>query len=313
MATTNSQQLAKRGPVEKMESFLLQRINRIQDILPAHIPARNVISAVITEMQRTPKLQQCTPASLVSAVFEIAQAGLVVSRVEGLAYILPFKNKAGQYIATPVIGYKGYIRLAYQGGFVKILYAEMVYEEDVRKGLFNVQYGSGKNIYHMPDVFEPRGKPVGAYAFVQLHDGGSDFVFMTKREIELIKKRSPGASKKDSPWNHPDDFKWMWKKTVLNQLNKTLPLGSTILRYIGIEERAEAGIDYDPTIPEGIIDEGEIIDLGSARDALENGAERAEDEKSLPPKGGDGGESQKIESRTNKAKKVEIERSQLAF
>src|SRR5688500_12783632 len=57
---------------------------------PKGIPASYMMRVVLTAVQRTPALLECTPVSLLGAVFQAAQLGLVPDGVLGQAYLVPY-------------------------------------------------------------------------------------------------------------------------------------------------------------------------------------------------------------------------------
>lgn len=73
---------------------------------------------LLIEISSTNGLMDCTPKSIVSSAISLLELNLSLSKMIGQAYVLPFKNK-GVSIATPIIGYKGWIALANREG-VKI-------------------------------------------------------------------------------------------------------------------------------------------------------------------------------------------------
>jgi len=93
--------------------------------LPKHMTPDKMARVVITAITRTPKLLDCTPQSIMRAVIEASQLGLMPDGVLGHGYILPYKKTA---VFIP--GYKGLLDLARRSGELSWVQAHVVYEND---------------------------------------------------------------------------------------------------------------------------------------------------------------------------------------
>jgi len=88
--------------------------------------ARRFVAAITSAVAVSPALQECTPATILSAALLGESLNLSPSPQLGRYYLVPFKSKAkydnGQLIepactkATFVLGYKGYLELALRSG-----------------------------------------------------------------------------------------------------------------------------------------------------------------------------------------------------
>src|SRR6202012_329042 len=94
-----------------------------------------------TAIQRGSKLNECTPLSLLSCVVECGQLGLEPDGVLGEIYLVPFKG-----VATIIVGYKGFMKLAYQTGTIYSVTTHIVRPKDE----FDVIYGTEENLHHIP-------------------------------------------------------------------------------------------------------------------------------------------------------------------
>ena len=77
--------------------------------------ALKFLSGVVADVQRTPKLLECTPATLINSYIVMAQLEFMPSDVSGEAYVLPYKNQ-GVMEAQFQLGYKGLVTLFYRAG-----------------------------------------------------------------------------------------------------------------------------------------------------------------------------------------------------
>ena len=78
------------------------------------------ISSIVSAVQTTPALQECTNPSILSAALLGEALKLSPSPQLGQFYMVPFDNKKkGVKEAQFQLGYKGYIQLAERSGYYK--------------------------------------------------------------------------------------------------------------------------------------------------------------------------------------------------
>lgn len=174
--------------------------------LPQHMDADRMVRIATTALGKTPKLAQCSQASLIECMLDCSALGI---EPDGrLAHLIPYGDKC-----TLIVDYKGLIQLAKRSGEVKIFRAEVVKEEDV----FGWQTGV---VSHSVDFKKPRGKAIIYYSTVLTKDDDLDYEVMTRGEVEEIRERS--KAKDVGPWR--TDFDEMAKKTVIRRHAKRLTL-----------------------------------------------------------------------------------------
>lgn len=188
--------------------------------LPKDIDGDRLFLGLVTLVQKRPDIAECDPKSIIIAGYEAAEIGINLNPALGLGYVVPYKG-----IAVFMLGYRGMQQMAYAGGAVKQIFAEVVHEADhFRRVLAPV-----RTLEHIPANGD-RGKPIGAYAFVELRDNGIDFEYMTEEQIMRHRKHS----------KNPDSMMWTtfkeegWRKTPIRVLFKRLPLTS-----VGMEKFVE--------------------------------------------------------------------------
>jgi len=219
-----------RGVLEKMKP-------QIQLALPRHVSPDRMLRIVLTTVQRTPKLLECTRESLLGCIVQCAQLGLEPDGLLGHAYLIPFfNNRQNQHECQLIVGYKGLLKLARQSGEIASISARVVHEKDV----FEFEYGLEEKLRHIPSMDEDPGPLLYAYAIFRLKDGATHFDVMSFREIEAIRKRSKSGN--NGPW--VTDFEEMAKKTVLRRASKMSPasIEDRMARAIALDEKADAGI-----------------------------------------------------------------------
>lgn len=220
--------------------------------LPKHFETERFVRIAITEMRRTPELQECTLQSVLGAFMQAAQLGLEPGLL-GQCYLIPFRNrKTGQKECQFVIGYKGMIDLARRSGNIESIYAQVVKENDE----FEYQYGLDPDLKHKP-AMKDRGKTIGAYAVAKFKDGGYQFEFMSVDEIE--KRRERSAAKNSGPW--VTDYDEMCMKTVIRHMFKYLPISIEIMRQVvSADESIKTEVKPDMTeVPNIFETEYEVI------------------------------------------------------
>ncbi len=201
-----------------------------------------ITQIVCNAMSRNPTLLKCTPPSLLKAVMDIVQLGLEPGGPLGHAYLVPFKNsKLGVTEATPIIGYKGYIDLAYRSGnFSGPPHAEIVRANDE----FEANYGEIPK--HRVNFFQneaERGEVIGAYCVARFTAGGNHAEFMSLEDMEKIRQRSRG--KNQDPWKiHTLQ---MYRKTTIRRAKNYWPTSTQLAMAAGLEESIEAGHERDPS------------------------------------------------------------------
>lgn len=218
---------------------------QIQNFFGDEKRALEFLSNVVASVQRTPKLMECTPESLINSFITMASLKLMPSGVSGEAYVLPYKNK-GVMQAQFQLGYQGLVTLFYRAG-VRSIVAEIVYEND------KFEYTNGE-VKHSPDVFaDDRGKPKGAYVLVELQAGGKVTKVMSAKQILEIAKKFSKSFSTFGPWSEGQDPElWMWKKTVLKQAAKLVPKNETIFKAIAEDNKDSVIADrMDKAIEDG--------------------------------------------------------------
>lgn len=212
--------------------LLEQMKGEIARCLPKHLTPERMTRIAMTELRKTPKLQECDPMSFIAAIMQASQLGLEPG-ILGSCYLIPFWNsKLGKFECTFMPGYRGFLDLARRSGQIKSLVARAVYANDE----FHYEYGLEEKITHMPNMNEP-GELVAVYAVALLKDGGHQFEVMSKREIDKIREKSQG--KNSGPWN--EYFDEMARKTVVRKLFKWLPCSVEMQKVVSLDEMQEQG------------------------------------------------------------------------
>lgn len=209
---TESREVAKEAP--KTFADLIKSDgykDQIQKALANGIKADHMIRCVLTAINRTPKLLQCTKESLWLAVLNCSALGLVPDPL-GRAYMVPFGTEC-----TLIVGYRGLIDLAYRSGQIDSIQVHSVHEGDT----FAYSYGTKPSIEHTPG--KKRGPLTYVYSIVHLKGAAMpSFDVMDRSDVDAIRARSRASG--SGPW--VTDYNEMAKKTVLRRHFKILPMAT---------------------------------------------------------------------------------------
>lgn len=174
--------------------------------------AQGFISSVLQISNNNKLLASADPKTILNAAVTAAALDLPINQNLGYAWIVPYKGQA-QF----QMGWKGYVQLALRTGQYTNINVIEVYAN---------QFKSFNTLTEELDAdfsIEPEGEPIGYVCFFKLINGFSKTVFWSKEKvINHAKKYSQSYGKgKMSPWNDPDQFPEMAKKTVLkNTISK---------------------------------------------------------------------------------------------
>ena len=192
------------------------------------------ISSIVSAVQTTPALQECTNPSILSAALLGEALNLSPSPQLGQYYLVPFNNrKKGCKEAQFQLGYKGYIQLAIRSGYYKKLNVLPIKEgellcynpldEEIEVNLID------------DDLIREETPTVGYYAMFEYENGFRKTMYWTKRkmmahadkysaafhaaDMERIEK---GEIPEKDMWKYSSfwykDFDGMAMKTMLRQL-----------------------------------------------------------------------------------------------
>lgn len=196
-------------------------ITAISEVLPKHMTGDRQARLLCAIINKTPKLANCTWASLAQCMIDCSAMGLEPDGRR--AHLIPYGNTC-----TLIIDYKGLVELIYRSGAVDFIDAFCVYKNELivdpvlGRPRFDVEYGANPDIFHKPLLDSAaRGDFVGAYCVAHIKNiTKPKFVWMTKGEIDAIRKRSKASG--SGPW--VTDYEEMAKKTTIRRISKTLPL-----------------------------------------------------------------------------------------
>lgn len=148
---------------------------------------------VINACDRTPKLLQCTPRSVLGAVMLSQAFQLEPNTPQQLAFLIPYNRNikvGGQWQTITEcqfqIGARGFRLLAHRSGRFSRIVARTV-----RKGdLFEYMEGSDTFLKYQMALEKPRGDVIAAFSYAVWKEGGEEALVLPLSEIEKIRSKS---------------------------------------------------------------------------------------------------------------------------
>ena len=188
---------------------------RFEAVLGGIMPVDRLTQTAIICVERNPKLLECNRQTLFNACLTFATLGLEIDGATGQGFIIPFGSTA-----QPVIGYKGYATLAARAGYT--ITGDVIREGDD----YDYQLGTDAFIHHKPKLGGGTDRRIiAAYATATSKDRPPIIELLDIDDLLAVKAKSPGAKKKDSPWNDPRvGFPAMCAKTAKRRLARHMPL-----------------------------------------------------------------------------------------
>ncbi len=245
MAVSNS--LAKRPTKTSLTAYLTQDAvkNQINNVVGGKNGTR-FISSIVSAVQATPALQECSNSSILSAALLGEALNLSPSPQLGQVYLVPYDNKnKGVKEAQFQLGYKGYIQLAIRSGQYKKLNVLAIKEgELIRFDPLNEEI----EVNLMLDEWKRENTPtIGYYAMFEYTNGFKKAMYWSREKmlahadkyskafhVDAVVSRNPkfsrvsyedflaGKYQEEDSWKYSSfwykDFDGMAYKTMLRQL-----------------------------------------------------------------------------------------------
>lgn len=225
------------------------QVDKYVGILPGHIKIDDFRNAFLTAVQRNPRLLEADRKSLWLALQGAAGMGLKPDGREGALVIFnDDENSSGGKVRAvqwmPMV--RGLVQLVRNTGQISSLRASLVYQgED-----FEVIDSDGRLTYRHKRSVDPTfddtpDRIIGAYAVANYRDGGYEFAFFSRAQID--RRRAVSRAKK-GPWGPWYDE--MARKTVLRHLIKTLPQSRELDTIEdALDQELGTTIDHEPEPP----------------------------------------------------------------
>jgi len=207
--------------------------SRIHAVLPTHMSPDRMIKIALVAACKNPKILNCTPQSMLTALMNASELGLEPFTGLNQAYIITYGTEA-----TFMPSARGLCDLARRSGEISSIYCHVVYDRDV----FECELGLTPKLKHIPCYDgKPRGNVILVYAVAQFKTGETQYEVMTKHELDKV--RASSKSGNSGPW-----VTWteeMYRKSCLKRLCKYLPMSVNLAKAITLDNSAENDDTFD--------------------------------------------------------------------
>lgn len=250
MSNNEKKQEQKLTPVDakflELSSIMERRKSRFEDLLPPWMPPERFVAGAKMAVSLQPDLLQCTPESLLLALFKAARAGIDVSGgFLGHGALVKYGNEC-QFIPM----YRGLVALAVVTGVVQDMTPILIHEKDH----FVPHEGNRGEIEHVPYIIrkrgDSRGEVIGAYTRVLLPSGTK--IIKGLLYLDDIDRVESNVKAKNSPWNGPHRVEQIKKTTIKNAWKTLGTPSSDQAQYMAAALQAD-------TEAEGYDVDGEVV------------------------------------------------------
>lgn len=294
----NQTALAKQDPKKQKINQLAALIESKKDafalVAGKHFNPDRLIKLAHGVLARTPKIGDCTPASILVTLMRCAELELEPDSAlpQRRMWLVPrWNRKLNANECTGIIDYRAQIQKARETGLVKSIVASAVCKRDRFDLHYDTEGISITKFEFEPDIFGDRGERIGYFAAARMEGGEVQIACMSRAEAEAFRDKygpKDRSGKLAGPWIGGDDqFDEMAMKTCLRKLWKLLPAGKS-------EEARELQANL---AAEGDIEEGRRsvqstapIDLGLGLPGDEQGETTADQVERALVAGAGGGE-----------------------
>ncbi len=284
MAVAN--RLAPRTQKTGLTAYLTQ--DAVKDQINKVVGGQNgtrFISSIVSAVQATPALQECTNSSILSAALLGESLNLSPSPQLGQYYMVPYDNRSkGAKEAQFQLGYKGYIQLATRSSQYKKLNVLSIKEgELIRFDPLNEEI----EVNLIQDDEQREAAPtIGYYAMFEYTNGFRKAMYWSRAKMEAhAKKYSPGYKRdleKGTSWTFwAKDFDAMAYKTMLRQLISKWGIMSIDLQDAIDSDmaviREDGSRDYVETVQPDAVEEAAVPQEESAAVQEDDAAQETND------------------------------------
>jgi recombination protein RecT len=261
--------------------------DRIRQGLPRHLNPDAMLRTFVQATTRQPDLLKVDMRQAIGGFLTLSQLGLQPNNALGEAYMIPFAKKKWNaatktrdvvgYDFNIVVGYKGYLTLAYRSGLVGSVHADVVWPGDE----FEYVYGSKQDLMHRPTgKHGDTATPNYAYAVAHLKgEGVSIPPFRVVPWADVLRTRNSSQGYQSALYAKEEAEKKNWKlpasyteapwvkhiipmaiKTAWLRLSNWVPKSLEMAGAAQLDEAADRGarVDFSGALDGGSIVEGTI-------------------------------------------------------
>jgi recombination protein RecT len=246
-ATTTNGKPAVARPIDKLKNILAAESvqEQFKSVLAENAGA--FVASIIDLYNTDRTLQMCDAKNVVMEALKAASLKLPINKQLGFSWIVPYKNKQGQYIPTFQLGYKGYIQLCMRTGAYRYINADVVYEGEL------VKHDKLTGEIEIDPEKRTGDKKVGYFAFIETLNGFRKTLYMSVEEVtKHAQQYSKSYGGKNSVW--ATDFDAMALKTCLRLLLSKYGVMSVEMQRAYIDDSGDTTSFADRAIEDGTIE-----------------------------------------------------------
>jgi recombination protein RecT len=222
-----SQQVAQ-NTQPKMKDLVQAQSSAIKTQLAGAMNSEAFVRAALSTISNSPDLQNATPQSVLGGIMLAAQLKLEIGPALGHFYLTPRKDRGSQ-ICLPIIGYQGYIELAYRSGRIEKIETFLVRDGD--KFDHGANSERGRFFDWNPADYEETREWTGVVAMAKIKGAGTVWAYLPRDKVEA-RRPSYWTS---TPWKtSPEE---MARKTGIRALAPYLPKSTELGRAIEADEQ----------------------------------------------------------------------------
>lgn len=234
---TRAAQQQQRNDRPTVRSLIQAQAPAIEKQLAGAINSGAFIRAALSVVMSNRDLQEAEPTTLLGAIMLAAQLRLEIGGGLGQFYLTPRRDH-GQKVCVPIIGYQGYIELAYRSGRVDKVESLVVRQGD--QFTYGANSERGRFFDWQPAAGGESREPLGVVAMAKIRGAEVNlWEFLTAEEVEA---RRPSNWQR-TPWaTNPTP---MWRKTGVRGLAPYLPKSTDLGRALEADEQRVTHVGGD--------------------------------------------------------------------
>lgn len=256
---TTTEMTRQLSPFDKNVARFKRVIEKVQPSLAALNPdddgalAQRIAKLAFGHLtgKNADRIANCTPRSVALALMACGELGLEPGAERGLAYLVPYGREL-----KLMIGYKGYLELAYRSARVKRINATVIYGAELAGNLVQIQI-EPPDVQHAwaPGIERNEDDLVACYAVVELRGGGVITKILERPEVEKRRANNARWQKPDSPWQTEPES--MWRKTAVRALlaSGLVPLSNQMEKALQIDGGLSSDVEEMDGQEAGVVDE----------------------------------------------------------
>jgi phage RecT family recombinase len=209
-------------------------VKKLEQYFPPLSSGAQLMAAILSEANKK-TLAGCTRDSVVKSAFNAAVLGLPPGDFLGMIHFVPFKDRRRNIeICTVVVGYKGWLELAYSADFLSDCHTDVAL---IGEEFDRWTDEAGPHFRHTPDnEHEDRctwENVIAAYCVWHGRAGGKGFAVVGKSELSKLRGRG-------NVWESNPIA--MAKKTAIHRAAKTWKRTKGIAHASALDDAIEAEI-----------------------------------------------------------------------